>query len=61
MTKIKATCVVEYDAEEVLEDLSKDYPDESWDINDAKSMIHRWIKDDFGCILMDYKVEEINA
>lgn len=59
--KIKAICEVEYDTKEVLDDLKNDYPDESWDIDDAKSMIYSWIKDDFGSIHMDYRIEENNA
>ena len=59
--KIRATCTVEYDPQEVLKELNQDYPDGSWDMDYAKGMIHQWIKDDFGCILMEYKVEEING
>lgn len=59
--KIKAVAEIEYDPQEVLDDLRKDYPDEQFDIEYAKGMIHQWIKDDFGCILMEYKVEEING
>lgn len=59
--KIKAICEVTYDVEDVLTDLQSEYPDESWGMDDAKSMIYQWIKDDFGSILMDYRIEEINA
>lgn len=59
--KIKAICEVEYDTEDVLNDLRHDYPNESWDETDAKSMIYSWIKDDFGGTLMDYRIEENNA
>ena len=59
--KIKAICEVEYDTEEVLADLRHDYPHDNWDIDDAKSMIRSWIKDDFGGIHMDYRIEEING
>ncbi len=59
--KIKATCVVEYDVEDVVRDFKNDYPNTNFGIDDAKDMIHQWIKDDFQCLLMEYKVEEINA
>jgi hypothetical protein len=59
--KIKAICEIEYDVKDVMRDYKNDYPDVDFGIDDAKSMIHQWIKDDFGCLLMDYKVEEINA
>jgi hypothetical protein len=45
--KIKASAIIEYDTQEVLSDLRKDYPDQQFDINDARAMIHQWIKDDF--------------
>ena len=57
--KIKASAIIEYDADEVLGDLRKDYPDEQFDINDARAMIHSWIKDDFHVNdLMTLKIEE---
>ena len=59
--KIKAICEVEYDTEDVLADLKHDYPNDNWDIADAKGMIMSWIKDDFSGIHMDYRIEEING
>lgn len=57
--KIKASATIEYDADEVLADLRKDYPDEQFDINDARTMIHQWIKDDFHVNdLMTLTIEE---
>ncbi len=59
--KIRASATIVYDVEEVLEDLRKDYPDDQFDINDAKAMIRSWIKDDFHTNdLLDVIVEEIN-
>lgn len=58
--KIKATAELEYDCEEVLDDLKKDFPDQEWTIQDAKDTIYNWIKDDFGGLHMEYKIEEIN-
>ena len=59
--KIKASAVIEYDADEVLGDLRKDYPDDQFDINDAKTMIYQWIKDDFRTNdLIEIQIEEID-
>ena len=60
--KIKASATIEYDADEVLSDLRKDYPDEQFDINDARAMIHQWIKDDFRVNdLITLEIEEIHG
>lgn len=59
--KIKATASIEYDVEDVLADLRHDYPNEVWEISDAKDMIHKWIKDDFENMIVQPKIEEINA
>lgn len=59
--KIKAVCEVEYDVEEVMNDMRKDYPELDFGMDDAKGMIHQWIKDDFGGIHMEYRIEEING
>lgn len=59
--KIKASAVIEYDADEVLADLQKDYPEDQFDINDAKTMIYQWIKDDFRTNdLIEIQIEEID-
>lgn len=59
--KIKASATIEYDAHEVLADLQKDYPDDQFDINDAKTMIYQWIKDDFRTNdLIEIQIEEID-
>lgn len=59
--KITATATITYDVDEVLEDLRHDNPDLDFNIADAKDMIHRWIKDDFGSMIIDPKIEETNG
>lgn len=59
--KIKASATIEYDVNEVLDDLRKDYPEDQFDINDAKTMIYQWIKDDLNTNdLLEVKIEEID-
>lgn len=57
--KIKVSCEVIYDTQDVINDLSNDYPNDSFSEDDAKTMIYQWIKDDFEPTMLDYKVEEI--
>ena len=57
--KLRASAEVEYDCEEVLGDLRKEYPDKEWTMKDAEDTVRNWIRDDFSSCYMEYKVEEI--
>lgn len=59
--KIRATAVVEYDVEDVLRELQEDYEDQEFTEEYVVSMIHEWIKDDFGNTLAEVRIEEING
>jgi hypothetical protein len=56
--KITATASVTYDTDEVLSELQRDYPEDSFDQEYAKTMIHGWIHDDFGSSLIEYTTIE---
>ena len=56
--KITATASVTYDTDEVLSELRRDYPEDSFDQEYAKTMIQGWIHDDFGNSLIEYTTIE---
>jgi len=56
--KITATATITYDTDEVLSELRRDYPEDSFDQEYAKTMIQGWIHDDFGSSLIEYTVIE---
>jgi hypothetical protein len=56
--KITATASVTYDTDEVLSELRRDYPEDSFDQEYAKTMIQGWIHDDFGSSLIEYTTIE---
>jgi len=56
--KITASATITYDTYDVLSELKRDYPDDSFDHEYAKEMIHGWIRDDFGGSLIEYTVIE---
>lgn len=59
--KIRATATLEYDVEEILRDLTHDFPDEEFTEESVVAMIHNWIKDDFENTLAEVRIEEING
>jgi predicted outer membrane protein len=56
--KITAMASVTYDTDEVLSELRRDYPEDSFDQEYAKTMIQGWIHDDFGSSLIEYTTIE---
>lgn len=58
---IRATAIVEYKLEDLINEFKEDYPEEEFTEQDAISMIHQWIKDDFGNTLAEVRIEEING
>ena len=60
-TVIRATATVEYKIEDVMNDFAEDYPAEEFTEEDARDMIHKWIKDDFENTLAEVRIEEING
>lgn len=52
--KITAMASITYDTNEVLSELKRDYPDDSFDEEYAKTMIQGWIHDDFNGVLLEY-------
>ena len=56
--KITASATITYDTDDVLSELKRDYPEDSFDQEYAKEMIHGWIRDDFGGLLIEYTTIE---
>ena len=59
--KIRATATIEYNVEDVMLDLTQDYPEENFTEEYVIDMIHKWIKDDFENSLAEVRIEEING
>lgn len=56
--KITASASITYDTDDVLSELKRDYPEDSFDQEYAKEMINGWIRDDFGGLLIEYTTIE---
>jgi len=56
--KITASASITYDTDDVLSELKRDYPKDSFDEKYAKEMINGWIRDDFGGLLIEYTTIE---